>query len=121
MGGFEVKNNIALTGTVCIASFKVIGELQRETCVIHVPHRLLEWTNTWTTLASKELSTFVASSSSSAASVVSGVVCIEYSLVPRLMRGWREKSLVHTVCACSDFQEFGNSHNIRSVTLTSAR
>ena len=30
MGGFEVKNNIALTVTVCIASFKVIGELQRE-------------------------------------------------------------------------------------------
>ena len=27
---FEVKNNIALTVTVCIASFEVIGELQRE-------------------------------------------------------------------------------------------
>ena len=31
MGGFEVKNNIALMVTmVCIASFKAIGELQRE-------------------------------------------------------------------------------------------
>ena len=29
-GGFEVENNIALTVTVCIALFKVIGELQRE-------------------------------------------------------------------------------------------
>ena len=27
---FEVKNNIALTVTVCIASFEVIGKLQRE-------------------------------------------------------------------------------------------
>ena len=30
MGGFEVKNNISLTVTVCIASFEAIGELQRE-------------------------------------------------------------------------------------------
>ena len=30
MGSFEVKTNIALTVTVCIASFKAIGELQRE-------------------------------------------------------------------------------------------
>ena len=30
MSDFEVKNNIALTITVCIASFEVIGELQRE-------------------------------------------------------------------------------------------
>ena len=30
MGGFEVKNNIDLTVTVCIASFEAIGELQRE-------------------------------------------------------------------------------------------
>ena len=30
MGSFEVKNNIALTVTVCIASFEAIGELQRE-------------------------------------------------------------------------------------------
>ena len=29
-GGIEVENNIALTVTVCIASFEVIGELQRE-------------------------------------------------------------------------------------------
>ena len=29
-GGFEVKNNIALTATVCIASFEAIGKLQRE-------------------------------------------------------------------------------------------
>ena len=29
-GGIEVKNNIALTVTVCIALFVVIGELQRE-------------------------------------------------------------------------------------------
>ena len=30
MGGFEVKNNIALTVMVCIAWFEAIGELQRE-------------------------------------------------------------------------------------------
>ena len=30
MGGIEVENNITLTVTVCIASFEVIGELQRE-------------------------------------------------------------------------------------------
>ena len=30
MGSFEVKNNIALTVTVYVASFKVISELQRE-------------------------------------------------------------------------------------------
>ena len=30
MSDFEVKNNIALTVTVCIASFEVISELQRE-------------------------------------------------------------------------------------------
>ena len=30
MSDFEVKNNIALTVTVCIALFEVIGELQRE-------------------------------------------------------------------------------------------
>ena len=30
MGGFEVKNNIALTVTVCTASFEAIGKLQRE-------------------------------------------------------------------------------------------
>ena len=30
MSDFEVKNNIALTVTVCIASFNVIGKLQRE-------------------------------------------------------------------------------------------
>ena len=30
MGGVEVENDIALTVTVCIASFEVIGELQRE-------------------------------------------------------------------------------------------
>ena len=30
MSDFEVKNNIALKVTVCIASFEVIGELQRE-------------------------------------------------------------------------------------------
>ena len=29
-GDIEVENNIALMVTVCIASFKVIGELQRE-------------------------------------------------------------------------------------------
>ena len=29
-GGFEVKNNIALTLTVCITSFKMIGKLQRD-------------------------------------------------------------------------------------------
>ena len=29
MGGFEVKNNIALTVVVCIALFEAIGELQR--------------------------------------------------------------------------------------------
>ena len=30
MGSFEVENSITLTVTVCIASFEVIGELQRE-------------------------------------------------------------------------------------------
>ena len=30
MDSIEVENNIALTVTVCIASFEVIGELQRE-------------------------------------------------------------------------------------------
>ena len=30
MGDIEVENNIALTVTVGIASFEVIGELQRE-------------------------------------------------------------------------------------------
>ena len=29
-GGFEVKNNIVLVVTVCIASLEVIGKLQRE-------------------------------------------------------------------------------------------
>ena len=29
-GGFEIRNNIALTVTVCITSFEAIGELQRE-------------------------------------------------------------------------------------------
>ena len=29
-GSIEVKNKIVLTVTVCIASFEVIGELQRE-------------------------------------------------------------------------------------------
>ena len=37
---FEVKNNIALTVTVCIASFEVIGEFQRERLRHHVPKRL---------------------------------------------------------------------------------
>ena len=33
MGGFEVKNDIALTVTVCIALFKAISELQKDiTC-----------------------------------------------------------------------------------------
>ena len=30
MGGFEVKSNIALTVTDCIASFEAIGEVERE-------------------------------------------------------------------------------------------
>jgi len=29
-GGFQVRNNIATTLTVCIDSFKTIGKLQRE-------------------------------------------------------------------------------------------
>ena len=29
-GGIEVENNIVLTVTICIASFEVIDELQRE-------------------------------------------------------------------------------------------
>ena len=29
-GGIEVENNVALAVTVCIASFEVIDELQRE-------------------------------------------------------------------------------------------
>ena len=73
MGGIEVKNNIALTVTVCIASSEGIGELQRErlhhSCAAAFQ---LERTNAWTTLASEGLSTFVAPSSSSAESMVSG-------------------------------------------------
>ena len=30
LGGFQVRNNLATTLTVCIASFKTIGKLQRE-------------------------------------------------------------------------------------------
>ena len=30
MGGFEVKNNIMFTVTICIASFKAIDELQKK-------------------------------------------------------------------------------------------
>ena len=30
MGGFEVKSNIALMLTVCIALFEAIGEVERE-------------------------------------------------------------------------------------------
>ena len=30
LGSFEVRNNITLMVTVCIASFQMIGELQRE-------------------------------------------------------------------------------------------
>ena len=37
MGGFEVRNNIALMVTVCIASFEVISELQKEKSISHVP------------------------------------------------------------------------------------
>ena len=70
-GSFEVKNNITLMATVCTALLKVISELQRERlrqsrCV------QLEWTNTQTILTSEELSTFIAPSSSSTQSVVSG-------------------------------------------------
>ena len=36
---FDVKNNIAFKVTVCIASFKVIGELQWERLRQHVPKR----------------------------------------------------------------------------------
>ena len=39
-GGFEVRNDIALTVTVCIASFKTIGKPQRERCSSHVPCHL---------------------------------------------------------------------------------
>ena len=35
-GGFEVRNNIALTVTVCIGSFEAIGELPRKDCISHV-------------------------------------------------------------------------------------
>ena len=35
-GGFEVRNSIALTVTVCITSFEVIGELQRK--ILHQSH-----------------------------------------------------------------------------------
>ena len=38
--GTEVRNNITLTGTVCIALFAVISELQRKDCVSHVPQHL---------------------------------------------------------------------------------
>ena len=73
-GGFEVKNNIALTVIVCIVSFEAIGELQKER--LHhsrAPAFKLEWTNTWTIPASEELSTFVAHlPSSSTRSVVGG-------------------------------------------------
>ena len=34
--GFEVRNNIATTLNVCIASFKTIGKLQRETEIVSV-------------------------------------------------------------------------------------
>ena len=39
-GWFWSRNNIALTLTVCIASFKPIGKLQRERFVSHVPKHL---------------------------------------------------------------------------------
>ena len=34
MGGYEVRNNITLTVTVCIAWFDVIGEPQRASCIL---------------------------------------------------------------------------------------
>ena len=37
---FEVKNNITLTATVCIASFEVIGNFQRKYCITHVLQHL---------------------------------------------------------------------------------
>ena len=37
------------------------------------------------------------------------------SLVPRLVRGRGEKSLIHTICAYSVFPEFGNSRKICSL------
>ena len=37
MGGFEVRNNIALMITVCIALFKAIGELQKEKTSVTCP------------------------------------------------------------------------------------
>ena len=82
MSDFEVKNNITLMVTVCIASFEVIGELQRERWISHVLK--LEWTNAWTIPASEEPSTFVAPSSSSTHSVVSGrQLLYERSRCPR--------------------------------------
>ena len=44
-GGFEVKNNIALTVMVLIASFKVIGELHRER--LHHSHAAAFSWNVW--------------------------------------------------------------------------
>ena len=54
---------------------------------------------------------------------VLGDVIVNASLVPRLVRGREEKSLVHTAHAqfSQDFWEFGNSRKICSVTQTSAR
>ena len=79
---FEVKNNIALTVTVCIASFEVIGELQRASVTCQSVK--LEWTNAWTIPASKEPSTFLAPSSLSTHSVVSGrQLLYERSRCPR--------------------------------------
>ena len=58
MGGFEVRNDIALTVTVCIASLKAIGDLQRRILRQSCASVKLEWTNMLTIPASEELSAF---------------------------------------------------------------
>ena len=68
-GSFEVKNNIALTVTVCIALFEVIGEVQRERLC---QSRATAFSGNGQTHGSEELSTFISPSSLSTQSVVSG-------------------------------------------------
>ena len=71
MGGFEAKNNIALVITVCIASLEVIVKLQREK-LRQSRAVALKCMNAWTITATEELNNFVALSSPSTQSVISG-------------------------------------------------
>ena len=74
-----------MTLTVCIASFKTIGKLQREKLHLTCHSIELERTDAWIIPVSEELIAFIAPSSSSTQSIVSGrhLSCVKSRHVSR--------------------------------------